>query len=184
MDETSSPGAAQNPASPPPPPPASSSRLPSFLNGRNGVIAAVVAVVLLAVVALTVFKKESHTITGSITLSAFLGDTSIALDDYQNPAKGDECSGLGGYDDMDAGTEVTVKDEDGTLLATGSLQEGKLSDFSEDGAFFLCKFSFVIEDVPDAKFYSIETGTRGEISFSKEEMEKQDWEVGLSLGSS
>lgn len=82
---------------------------------------------------------------------------------------------------MQPGTEVTVKDEDGTLLASGSLQAGELAEVLE-GVLLFCEFPFTIEDVPDAKFYSIETGDRGELSYSKEEMEEMNWKVEFSLG--
>ena len=150
------------------PPPATSpttaswqSRVLTFLRTRNGAIAAVAVVAVLVILGSLSLGGGSHTIKGSITLTAALGDgPSIALDDYENAEEGDPCSGLGGYDDMDTGTNVTVRDEDGTLLATGSLEAGILSEVLND-VFFACEFSFKVEDVPDAKFYSVEASRRG-----------------------
>lgn len=187
MDETpqpptpSEPPAVAPPESESPTSAPSQSRLPAFLHGRKGIIAVVAAVVLLGIIGFAVSKGGSHTIEGSISLATKLGDGTISLDDYENPEEGDECAGMGGYDDMSPGTDVTVKDEDGTLLATGSLEQGTLTDV-EDGVFFICELPFTVEDVPDAKFYSIETGGRGGLNFSKAEMEEKNWRVEFSLG--
>jgi len=85
------------------------------------------------------------------------------------------CRGDGGYDDIRAGTQVRVKDGSGTVLATGDLVGGTRS-----GA--RCTFTLEILDVPKVDFYSVEVGRRGELSYSFEEMEENDWTVAFSLG--
>lgn len=143
MDEEARPSAPPSAT-----PVASKGGLPSFLRGRTGAIVVLVVVGVLAA-AFLVFKAAStHVIKGSITLQAGIADYSIQVPD--NPEAGDPCLGLGGYSDMQAGTEVTVKDEDGTLLASGSLREGTLDEVVEDVLLF-CKFPFTIEDVPRHK---------------------------------
>lgn len=121
-----------------------------------------VALVVVAAIALT---RASHTVEGSFTL--------IDSDGFDNFGGG--CEGSGGYSDIGAGTDVTVRDEDGALLATTSLGMGE-----EDEP--LCTFEFTLEDVPEAKFYAFEVADRGELSYSYEEMEDNDWTFGATLG--
>jgi len=45
-----------------------------------------------------------------------------------------------------------------------------------------CRFMFIAE-VPDATFYSFEIGRRGELAYSKQELQDSDWRVTLTLGS-
>ena len=85
------------------------------------------------------------------------------------------CAGSGGYSDIAAGTQVTVKNGDGTIIATGELEAG-------DGGGATCTFPFTVESVPDSEFYSIEVGHRGALNYSKAELADADWNVDLSLG--
>jgi hypothetical protein len=87
------------------------------------------------------------------------------------------CIGTGGYDDIAPGAAVTVRNGDGETLATGRLGEG------EAVASFGCTYTFII-DIPDSDFYRIEVTHRGELEFSKSELEANNWEVSASLGSS
>lgn len=92
----------------------------------------------------------------------------------------DDCASSG-YSDVDEGTQVVVKDGDDKILATGELGISKpvpeLEDLGDP-----CGFNFTVDDVPDAAFYSIEVGHRGELTFSKAKLEKRDWRVEFSLG--
>jgi hypothetical protein len=85
------------------------------------------------------------------------------------------CIGLGGYDDIMVGARVTVSNQDRTIIGAGALEPIYLPD--EDR----CVFTFTI-DVPDATFYSIELGRRGELTYSREEMDKAGWHIDLTLG--
>ena len=88
----------------------------------------------------------------------------------------DNCRGGGGYADIDSGMGVTLRDGDGTIIGTTSLSVGR----TEGGR--TCIFEFTFEDVPEAKFYAIEAGNRGELTFSAEDLEEQNWTVGLEIG--
>lgn len=111
-------------------------------------------------------SPESHSITGLLTLT----DT----DEFWT--EGDACEGSGGYGDIREGAQVTVKDGNGTTLATSNLLEGVASNA------FDCDFAFALPDVPEAEFYAVEVSHRGEITSSRRELEDNNWFVGLSLG--
>lgn len=91
---------------------------------------------------------------------------------------GGRCSGTGGYDDIDAGTQVRVSNEDGTLIGTGHLEEGELNLPKKT----ICTFPFVVEGIPNAAFYSIEVSHRGELTYSAAELAAKDWTVAFTLG--
>jgi hypothetical protein len=95
------------------------------------------------------------------------------------------CNGTGGYSDIYGGirigdsvvggSQVTLRDESGKVLATTSL-ETKLI-FSES-----CDFEFTLSNVPDADFYQLEVSHRGGLTFSKQELESRSWDVRVTLG--
>ncbi|MFD4658245.1 hypothetical protein ACFWP2_21755 [Kitasatospora sp. NPDC058444] len=105
---------------------------------------------------------ETFTLTGSMSLNT--GST-----------KGAACAGRGGYSDIAMGASVTVYDEGGRVLATGTLGGGKPK--SLDG----CDFPVTVPNVPKGpQFYQVEVSHRGRIS-----LPKADAEAGLlavSLG--
>lgn len=77
---------------------------------------------------------------------------------------GPVCQGKGGYDDIQAGADVVIRNGSGDKIALGSLEPG---DYSTHG----CEFAFVVEDVPRAEqdIYSVEVTHRGEINFTEAE---------------
>ncbi len=73
------------------------------------------------------------------------------------------CSGDGGYDDIDEGTQVVIRDGNETKVAIGALGAG----FPSRGT---CVFDFSVPDVPKGGgIYSVEVGHRGEVSFKETE---------------
>jgi hypothetical protein len=62
-----------------------------------------------------------------------------------------------------------------TRLCNGALGTGK-----ETGGG--CQFPFKVERVPEAKFYKIAVGRRGELSYSHEELQAANWNVNFTLG--
>lgn len=85
------------------------------------------------------------------------------------------CTGTGGYSDISEGAAVTVKDQDGRIIATSSLGKSHATSTT-------CEFQFVITPLPRADFYSIEVSHRGEVTYSKADLQAQDWTVALTLG--
>jgi hypothetical protein len=71
-----------------------------------------------------------------------------------------DCHGAGGYDDIAAGTQVTIKDQAGAIIATGALDGGTWFSGTKES----CGFHFVVSKVPDATFYSIEVSHRGALT--------------------
>jgi len=81
----------------------------------------------------------------------------------------DDCTGWG-YDDLHDGTEVTLTDENGKLLAVGQLTRTST-----------CSFTFTLENVPPGRqFYGITISHRGTLHYSEQQLRQG---VELSIGS-
>jgi hypothetical protein len=128
----------------------------------------------------TATTTAARAITGTFTL---VGTKDGAkTDDYGAPIDGEfidlgqyGCAGTGGYDDIEAGLQVQVSDEAGTAIGTGQLALGKMTATE-------CRFPFVVQNLPVAKFYKINVGTRGELDYSYAELQAAGWNVGFTLG--
>ena len=116
-------------------------------------------------IVLYVAKSPEYEILGSFTLQS----TSTGGSDSN-------CRGTGGYDDINSGLSVTVRDGSGGVLATGRLGDGKRPKVAR------CTFGYSVGGLPEVDFYSIEIGRRGELTYSFEEMENNNWEVSSILG--
>jgi hypothetical protein len=135
----------------------------------GAVVVAVVAVAI-GVVALSGGSSSKHTINGTLDLIGYRGtDTGGST-----PGLGAKCAGHGGYSDLEDGTQVTVKDGAGTLLATGTLSNGKTTNPST------CSWTFTIA-VPESGFYSIEVSHRGALTFMSSS--ERAWALSTSIGS-
>jgi hypothetical protein len=87
---------------------------------------------------------------------------------------GSDCQRSGGHDDIGPGTSVTIRNESGSTIGTGSLGAG-------EGVSGGCAYPFAIDGVPDAKFYRVEVSHGGEVEYSLAEMESNEWTVIVSL---
>jgi hypothetical protein len=79
-----------------------------------------------------------------------------------------------------------VKDTSGTTVAFGTLEAGSLTGLperplSENG--WECTLPFIVRNVPTFDTYSVETGTRGGLLYTYDEMVSSGWRIALSLGS-
>ena len=172
---------------PPPPPPvedhsasAVEEHPPSGWSRRRTLLLVVGAVVIVALGYLAFGRSNKHTVTGTIVLSdtgSLLTGTSSSIS-----GTGGECYGTGGYSDMSEGATVTVRDGEGNVAATSSLSAGTNPGNSGAEVIIVCGFGFTV-DVPDEDFYSFEVGSRGAVTYSREDLESKDWKVELSLGS-
>lgn len=101
---------------------------------------------------LTIAGPATFTLHGSLLLAdSFTRD----LDET--------CRGEGGYSDIAGGTQVTVSDDTGTVIAVGALAPGW-------GSVHSCILPFTVHDVPAGhEFYQVEVSHRGKIKFREEE---------------
>lgn len=104
--------------------------------------------------------------TGSFTLK----DESPNVYAPAITVSGSGCSGSAGYADIDRGTQVTVKNGQGDILATAFLQAGQ-------GGRFLCTFPFSFEITEGEDRYVVSVSRRGEMSYSFADLKAN----GLSL---
>ncbi len=117
------------------------------------------------------------------SLGARLGQRSLqgrlVLIDNKIADAGPHCHGTNGYSDIDADLRITVRDGRGHLLATGATQPGYRPPAPGPAA-QQCIFEFQLR-VPKADFYSIAVGRRGELSYSRQELEAKRWRVQFTL---
>jgi hypothetical protein len=144
------------------------------------VLTKVTAAVLVSLIACG-GAEPVHTITGSITVMWQTDDPDLA-DSIQRTqtafAIGAPCTGASvsrGYADVGPGIDVTVKDETGTIIATGAVEEGTWERRA-------CRLPFSIPDVEGAEFYELELGRRGSNRYSAAELASAGYEVHLTLG--
>jgi hypothetical protein len=153
-----------------PPAPKRRSRAPLLI------AAAVSLVVLLALAGVAVLLSgrddESHTIRGTFSLTDI--DGWDAEGDVPHD-EGDECWSEGGFDDIGVGSQIRVHDGDGTSMGTGTLYGGVVNEDYD------CEFIFIIKDVGSADYYRVGSGRRGDVEYSKSEMEDNNWRVHLTL---
>lgn len=84
-----------------------------------------------------------------------------------------------GLRDVGDGSQVVLTDQKGTVIGTATVgvhPEGPLTASND------CQYQFLFFDVPDVPFYTFTIGRRGGLTLSLEELEGQNWTVGLSLG--
>lgn len=108
-----------------------------------------------------------HTLAGTFTLHA--------TDGGWRPNS--RCKGSGGYSDIVPGMGMTLKDGEGTILGTARFGNGTVAERGQQ-----CVFEFTFEEVPVADFYVLDSGRRGEQTYSREELESLDWTVDLEIG--
>jgi hypothetical protein len=118
-----------------------------------------VAIVIGGLLFVDGIASPKHDMTGTITVTDLTGN---CLNDI-------------GYADIRSGTEVTVSNENTTIIANGSLASVARSGYS-------CAWSFTINGVPKATFYQIEVSHRGKVQFSDAQLQAQNWAVALTLG--
>jgi hypothetical protein len=113
----------------------------------------------------------THTLHGSVTI---FGDRTGEFRDI-NVLAGGGCEGYGGFGDLQPGGNVTVRDGNDSIVASGSLEIGKVT-------YGGCEIPFTIPEVPESPFYSIEIGHRDGYSVSLEELNAEQWTLSLSIG--
>ena len=112
--------------------------------------------------------KENKSIKGTFRLI----DTGVER-------AGSLCHGTGGYSDIKPGLRVVVRNERQKTIGVSALSG---DTYTGNYPSIACEFPFLVEDLPKAKFYTIEVGRRGELTYPHKELEEQNWEVAFSLG--
>jgi hypothetical protein len=112
--------------------------------------------------------EERHSLSGTFLLNGTKGEEFLE-------GEAGSCSGTSGYDDIEDGAQVTVTNEANTVIGTGYLERSENIDLA-------CRFYFTVPNLPVAKFYSIEVSHRGQVRYSYEQMQGENWNVSLDLG--
>ncbi len=137
---------------------------------------AMVTLVVLALVAGGCGRKPSvppsHRLEGVYIVHGFFSHRS-----YGAPCRPVEA----GYPDIRKGTEVTVRDGAGAVLGTAALSGGTLRRSPLRGKDDDCVFSFSLA-VAERDAYLVEVGRRGDVKFSKADLERANWKADLTIG--
>ncbi len=121
-----------------------------------------IALLIVGLLAIPAQAASTHVLTGTITLEDTFRDTR-------------DCTGSEGYDDIQRGAQVTVRDAKNKLIASGQLGPGSPDKFG------FCAFAFKFK-IPEATFYTIEVAHRGGLTYSAKKLAKQKYAVIFTLG--
>jgi len=113
---------------------------------------------------------ENATVSGTFVLADTKSNayiSSIASD-------GTSCEGTDGYSDIGRGTQVTVKNGKGEILATTSLGQGR-------GDQVTCTFSFSFAVTEGQDPYVVSVGRRGEFNYTFNQLQRQGIVIRLPL---
>lgn len=94
------------------------------------------------------------------------------------------CTGTGGYSDIQPGLDVVVRNGEGDIIGAGQLEDDPaVTDLAEPiDRSYTCFYKFEVRDLPDVPFYVLEVGDRGEQTYSKADLEDDDWTLFMTLG--
>ena len=111
-----------------------------------------------------------HKILGNLTVTdANPGHPSLMM------LSSDLCRARGENDDINESTVIVVRDGNAVELATGTLGRGVPIDADS------CEFGFVIE-VPKAEIYRFSIAGRGTVTYTREQLSKNEWNAGFVIG--
>lgn len=91
---------------------------------------------------------------------------------------GDECYGTNGFNDIMGQIPIIIKNESGTVIATGETEAGKQP---KEHSAVRCIFNFRVENIPKSFFYSVEIGQRGSKTYSRQQLEDKGWDLSFVL---
>lgn len=145
---------------------------------------AVIAVIVVGAVAASGALGAKHTLTGYLTVSPSDGSeelgwlTSITTSSG-SVQLGGSCTTRGADSDIVEGTDVSVRDDADKVVGSGALAAGTL-DFTTH---VVCVFRFSVTGIPDATFYTVEIGSRGKLTFSKDDLDAKHWSIVMTANS-
>lgn len=105
-------------------------------------------------------SNSTITVHGSLTL----GPGTYVPDGYGSCTPGD------GYNDISAGTAVTIGDQTGATIAVGQLQPGRADGDGQQG----CVFNFDIQAPGGRKLYTVTVSHRGTQVFQPDQIQNAD----------
>jgi hypothetical protein len=85
--------------------------------------------------------------------------------------------GTGGYSDVEPGMPITIRDENNKVIASTEVTDDP--KFQTPGVG--CMWNMWV-NVPLVKQYQVDSGRRGVVTFSREELEKAGWQAEVTLG--
>lgn len=140
------------------------------------------ALVLIAAATLFIRSRsteaEAPAPAGSTIFGTVIIDNPNAYNGMSTVAGG-PCSGASisdDYGDLRPRAIVTVRNEEGEIIATGALGEGKWLPRA-------CVMDFEVANVPKAKFYAIEVTDHGQQRYSSDELERRGGRVEMTIKS-
>lgn len=125
----------------------------------------------------TTTTEATTTTTVPIILT---GVVDLAVGDFHGNRE-DRCWGDGGYDDIRGGANVVARDGDGNTLGVASLSNGEYQ-LEEEWFDTTCRFTFEIELIREAPFYTVEIAGRSGPTYTHDDVTAQDWHIELALG--
>ncbi|VVJ15240.1 Uncharacterised protein [Amycolatopsis camponoti] len=155
----------QVPQPEPVPPPVSRSRKPLVF-----VVGGVVAVAIAAVVAVVLMTSGSTSVNGTLSLLCDMQCTKSTADGYD------------GYTDLSNGSQVTLVNESGRVVATTELHRTPGEETKIVDGMWVRTFTFTFADVPSAERYGVHVGNsnRGTLWKDADEAERAGFQ--LSIG--
>lgn len=153
------------------------SRLPKYLT----ILAAVLVLLVGAILVLVALTPKGGSPANLFGFGNFRAAGTVTLPDSyargQRAFEGqalatDDCWGSGGYGDLKQGTQITVTDAGGKVIALGQLGAGRMSGTA-------CVLPFVLDVPAGHDFYGVEVGHRGVVRYTSDQMHRA-LELGLS----
>lgn len=108
------------------------------------------------------WAAKQFSVTGGLMLSG---------DGLKWGANTSECSGDGGYDDINPNTSIVIADADGKTVAVGRFDgPGYPTAGITSRRPASCTFRFTVKVPEGSKFYGITVGRRGTMQYSREQL--------------
>ena len=113
-------------------------------------------------------ERTEGNIYGRLSVEADFGQNSVK----DNTAEGGPCISPAGFEDIQEGTGVTIKNADGKIVGTTTLSSRGLrpAEGSDKIVDAHCEFDFLIDHIQrDSDFYTVEIGSRGAMTYNADE---------------
>ena len=130
-------------------------------------------------------ESDLFTTTSTSATVNIKGTLALGSGDHRANEISTACWGGGEFDDIREGTGVVVRDGEGAVIGSSSLDAGvRVEDTRDFGnySFWRCQFSVEVLVPGDSHFYAIEVSHRGERTYSNAELVALGWTVNFSLG--